>query len=280
VDEPSESELGTNFDALSERFANNVYGTDKGRLRLDLLREDLDLAPVATLRASPGEVLDAGCGGAPLSVAWALDGHRVTMVELSARMLDLARQNYARAGIGSERAVFRHGALQRILPELRDDFRFIFLHAVLEWTPDPRAVLRLVTRRLAPGGVLSLTFYNLDGFLNRRLLQGNFRHLDAPRPRPHLGDLTPIYPLLGAEVEAWLAEDGMQILHKRGLRCFADFMHPQAARVTYAQILEQERIFSLREPFRGLARYLHLLVRRPIADMGVLEGSRVVDYGQ
>jgi S-adenosylmethionine-dependent methyltransferase len=255
---------GTNFDGLSDRFTSHIYGTLKGRLRLDLLREDLASTHLASLRKSPVEVLDAGCGSALLSLDWAREGHRVTLVELSGKMLALARQHYAEAGLdGGNHASFQHGPLQQVLPNLPQRFQLILLHAVLEWTPNPQQLLQLVADKLAPGGVLSVTFYNLDGFLFRRLIQGNFKNLDAPRPRPHLGDLTPIYPLRGAEIENWLAAAGLQVVHKRGLRCFADFMHPQAARVTYEQILEQEKRYSLQEPFRSVARYMHMLAARP-----------------
>lgn len=262
MNEPIEAdEHGTNFDRLADRFSSNIYGTVKGQVRLAILREDLDEQRVALNSRGQLRVLDAGCGPALLSSEWASQGHEVTLIEMSQRMLARARQNFAEVGIASDQYHAYHGAVQQVLPTLEGRYDVVLLHAVLEWTPDPQALLKHVSRVVAPGGFLSVTFYNLDGFLYRRLLQGNFRHLDAPRPRPHLGDLTPIYPLRGHEVEAWLADAGMMVTHKRGLRCFVDYMHPKAAKVTDAQILEQERRFSRIEPYRSVSRYLHIVAR-------------------
>lgn len=255
---------GMNFDPLADRFESNIYRSLKGRVRLEILREDLQSAWFRERLAHPCRVLDAGCGPALLSVDWALQGHAVTLVELSPRMLAQARQTYESAGVSPQAPIDWHCApLQTWLAGAQTPlYDLVLLHAVLEWTPDPRAVLEAVCRRLAPGGLLSVTFYNLDGFLYRRLLQGNFRNLDAPRPRPHLGDLTPIYPLRLAEVRAWVEALGLQVVHHRGLRCFVDYMHPSAAAVTDEQLMEQERVFSLRDPFREVARYLHVVIER------------------
>lgn len=262
MNEPVEAdEYGTNFDRLAERFSSNIYGTVKGQVRLAILQEDLELQIASMKTKSSLRILDAGCGPALLSSRWAQQGHDVTLIEMSGRMLALAHHNFAEAGVEPHRYRAYQGPVQQVLPEVEGQFDIILLHAVLEWTPDPQALLRQVACAVAPGGFLSATFYNLDGFLYRRLLQGNFRHLDAPRPRPHLGDLTPIYPLRGHEVEGWLEEAGLEVSLKRGLRCFVDFMHPQAAKVTDAQILEQERRFSRIEPFRSVSRYLHLIAR-------------------
>lgn len=152
-------------------------------------------------------------------------------------------------------------------------FDLVLLHAVLEWTPDPRGLLAQVKSIVAPGGYLSVTFYNLDGYVYRRLLQGNFNYLELERPRSQQKDLTPIYPLQLEEVKSWMQPDrnpeghakaGFELLRYRGLRCFSDYMHPRAQKRSYDELLEQERIYSLRSPFRDVARYIHLLYQRRI----------------
>lgn len=254
---------GISFDRLKKRFQENIYNSQKGQIRLDLLREDLAGDWVQERVSDTGSLLDLGCGAAPLSLDWARRGYQVTLADISEDMLAQATGCFEAAAIPAAQYRVLHGPLQQVTETLNEGFDVILLHAVLEWLPDPQAGLRAAVNLLRPGGVLSLTFYNLNSFIYRRLLQGNFRQLDFPRPRPHLGDLTPIYPLKPEEIRQWLSEWGLETGPQRGLRCFADYMHPQAASNDYADILAQERRYGVELPYRELARYIHILARRP-----------------
>ena len=88
-----------NFDNLVERFEQTIYATAKGDWRLSLLREDLEAfyqAPV------PLNVWDAGCGLAQIGLELAEKGHRLTLCDVSEKMLARARQRFQQQGLAAE----------------------------------------------------------------------------------------------------------------------------------------------------------------------------------
>jgi ubiquinone/menaquinone biosynthesis C-methylase UbiE len=102
------------------------------------------------LPGRPGDVLDLGCGTGSLSLLAAEQGHRVTGVDLSQAMIELAR-----AKLAGRDAVFLVGdAAAPPVGERR--FDVVLVRHVLWALPDPAGVLRHWTGLLRPGGRLVL----------------------------------------------------------------------------------------------------------------------------
>lgn len=102
------------------------------------------------LPGEPSDVLDLGCGTGSLAVLAARDGHRVTAVDLSERMIARARAKLA--GTGAQTVV---GDAARP-PVGARRFDVVLVRHVLWMLPDPAAVLRHWKRLLRPGGRLVL----------------------------------------------------------------------------------------------------------------------------
>jgi ubiquinone/menaquinone biosynthesis C-methylase UbiE len=101
-----------------------------------------------------GSMLDIGTGPGhiPLLVAAAFPGCRVTGVDLSGHMLDLARRRLAGSRfVGSIN--FRQ-ADAKALPFFDGTFDTVFSNTILHHLPDPRALLSEARRVLKTGGVL------------------------------------------------------------------------------------------------------------------------------
>ncbi|MEV5432176.1 class I SAM-dependent methyltransferase [Streptomyces sp. NPDC052701] len=104
----------------------------------------------AWLPARAGDLLDLGCGTGSLSLLAAEQGHRVTGVDLSRNMVNLARRKLA-----GRDAVFLVGdAAAPPVGEQR--FDTVLVRHVLWALPDPGGALRHWRSLLRPGGRLVL----------------------------------------------------------------------------------------------------------------------------
>jgi S-adenosylmethionine-dependent methyltransferase len=77
------------FDKFADKFEKNIYGSTKGRLRHELLVHHLH--DCISLEALPIEVLDAGGGTGVMSEMMLNLGHKVTLSDISADVLFLAK---------------------------------------------------------------------------------------------------------------------------------------------------------------------------------------------
>ncbi|BBA96471.1 hypothetical protein RVR_1787 [Actinacidiphila reveromycinica] len=102
------------------------------------------------LPAGPSDVLDLGCGTGSLALLAAADGHRVTAVDRSERMVALAR-----AKLSGTRARVLVGDAARP-PVAAGGFDVVLVRHVLWALPDPEEVLRRWADLLRPGGRLVL----------------------------------------------------------------------------------------------------------------------------
>ena len=254
-------EQDRNFDDLSERFERNIYGSAKGAIRLAVVWRHLQRLLPALAGQRPLRVLDAGCGFGQISQRLAGLGHEVVLNDLSARMVARARQGFAEQGFEPPRCIV--GPVQALSAEELGRFDLVLFHAVLEWLAEPRETLRGVIDLIEPGGHLSLMFYNRDALIHRNLILGNWRKLERGSLRGEEGGLTPYHPLALAEVEAWLARWGLEVVGRAGVRVIYDYMRrdlrdsrPQE------EMVAMELQYAEREPYLRLGRYHHLLVKK------------------
>ncbi|WP_246840976.1 methyltransferase domain-containing protein [Hahella sp. CCB-MM4] len=230
-----------------------------------MIQEDFDTYFYPVIPQGTLEVLDVGCGDAIFSMRLAAKGHRLTMADISSDMLEAARQRAESNGVLTDSLTFIQGPLQEVVPDLASSYDLVIAHAVLEWVDEPSKALELIASKVAPGGWLSLAFYNENGLTYRNLLQGNFKKLKKGDWDQRKGGLTPQNPIPPEMVYETLSDAGMNQICRRGIRTFYDFMqrHVREGR-SYEDVLEMERQFSTKEPFLSIARYIHVLYQRPL----------------
>lgn len=257
-----------NFDDLAPRFARNIYGSHKGQIRLEVLDRDFtDFVPF--YQALYGvDVLDLGAGQGHFSLSLAEKGAAVQLCDLSLNMLDMAKSRWQTMcesasevnDLGS--ASFSHCALQdaSVRPE---GVPLVLGHAVLEWMENPQEGFAKLAGSVSKGGFLSVIVYNAHGLAFKNLLRGNFKKFDRNNFKAFKGSLTPISPLTPEQLEAWGAQEGLELVNFSGIRIFHDYiLDKQVREADPENLLLKELEYSRLNPFKQTARYLHFLYKK------------------
>jgi len=251
------------FDGLSEKFAQNIYATSKGKIRTAVVWRDLEMG-LSLLGDRKLRILDAGGGFGFFSQKLAALGHEVVLCDLSEDMLKLAKHQIEESKLEAQIQLI-HCAIQDLPQHLiaAEQFDLVLCHAVVEWLADPKSTVAGLLNYLKPGGLFSLLFYNRDALLYQSLVVGNFDYIRAGLVKKRQQKLTPTNPQTPADVYQWLSEWGMQVHCKSGVRVIHDYMrHKEDQQKKFSDLLEMELRYCQQEPFVHLGRYMHVMASK------------------
>lgn len=241
------------FDGLADKFANNIYGTTKGKLRHLLLCEAL--AP--WLPASSSHVLEVGGGTGEMALYLAQRGHQVTLSDASEDVLSLAREQLD----GLSAITILHARLQDIANVA--DYQLVVCHAVLEWLDKPLDAIASLGRDMKPGALLSLSFFNRDALLFGNALYGNFDYIEQGMKVKKKVRLNPHNPLSVQPVIDACERAGFRIKAKTGIRCFHDYLKDREMQQShFEQLLAAERKYNQTHPYLWLGKYFHMVLEK------------------
>lgn len=161
-------------------------------------------------RLAGARALDVGCGGGLLSEAMAAEGARVTALDLSPDLIDVAKLHLLESGLQVD---YRLQSVEALADELPGSFDLITCMEMLEHVPDPGSVLAACARLLKPGGQLFLSTLNRTPaafalaivgaeYIARLLPRGTHDYKQFIRP---------------SELGAWLRGAGLQLRDVSGL---------------------------------------------------------------
>lgn len=250
-----------NFDPIADHFAKKVYGSLKGKIRLAVLKQDINqiVSQLSTQLQRPLNILDVGAGLAQLSLALAKE-HNVTINDISANMLAKAKADAKDLSVSPQFLVCPYQALPKHLS--KHSFDLILCHALLEWLEKPQDIMAFFDEFLTPTGVLSLCFYNPASLVYRNLIMGNFYQLTQPKAADNQS-LTPNHPVSADEVESWLEQHHYQPLIRSGIRVFSDYAPIKRGGLTNPDaIIEMELKYARVMPFCLMGRYLHIVAQK------------------
>ena len=249
-----------NFDDLAQRFEKNIYESTKGKIRINLVSEDIQ-QHIPSFKQQPLDILDAGCGSAYFSAAVACPEHCYDLCDISSAMLGQARQRFKT--LPHIQAEFHQFPLQQIGVQLDKQYDLVLMHAVIEWLAKPREGLASIVSSVRPGGYLSFLFYNRHSLVYRHLIMGNYRRLNDRDVKGFGGTLTPISPLDPYLVEQWVEEEGLDIVCKTGIRTFFDYQTRDVKQGrSFEDTFEMEHRYARQQPYMYLGRYIHFLCRK------------------
>lgn len=248
-----------NFDDITSKFAQNIYGTTKGKIREEIVWQDL----VAILHDFPQEqkltILDAGGGQGQIACKLAKLGHQVTICDISQQMLDIAKESAEKDNLTLN---YINAPIQQLAPDLKHTFDIVICHAVLEWVHEPQELLSSLKSLLKAQGTLSLMFYNYHGLLFRTVTLGNFGYVQAGLTKRKKKTLSPDYPRHPNDVYLWLADLDFTLTQKTGIRVFHDYLvDKQKQQTRFDELLAIEKQFCRQEPYLSLARYIHVVAK-------------------
>lgn len=250
----TEQQGDQSFDDRAAHLSKNIYGSDKGRLRLLILQRDL--SPLIESEHSLS-ILDAGCGAGLMS-KWALaHGHCVTACDSAEVMLAEAQQR-----LGNNPSItFQQTAIQN-LPDT-PQYDVVFCHAVLEWVQDQDKLLAKLHALLKSGGTLSLMFYNAWAREMAQMVYGNFDYIDKNYQVRQRVKLSPHYPAFPDVVEQQLSKLDLKVTTRSGIRVFYDIIRNREHYQSLADdIIRHELRVSQQYPYRQMGRYIHFLATK------------------
>jgi len=130
-------------------------------VRLKYLRDQVDqhwaLDEHSRTPLSGKTALDVGCGAGLLTEPLARLGAKVTGIDATSDVIDVARDHANAVGLAID---YRAGDIQ----ELDGQFDLITCMEVIEHVADPALFVKALARRLAPGGLLVLSTPNATGW--------------------------------------------------------------------------------------------------------------------
>ncbi|MBU1194687.1 MAG: methyltransferase domain-containing protein [Proteobacteria bacterium] len=258
-----------NFDTLEEKFHRKIYGGLKGDIRLAVLKKDLSefcarsfLFSDVPSGQAPLNVLDAGGGYGPFSIHLAEMGHKLTLCDISEKMLEKAKAEFAKKDLAIV-PEFLHCPIQKLDKNHKNKYDLVLCHAVLEWVQTPKDILSHLYEYLKADGILSLTFYNINGMIFKNLLRTNYKKILKQDYTGWPGSLTPTHPLESEQVLSWLKQLKFEILCHSGIRVFHDYILDLVDKNKSPQtVLDLEVQFSRKKPFRDMGRYQHILCKK------------------
>lgn len=213
----------------------------------------------------PGQIADIGGGDGRQSVPLARRDYEIALLDPSEAMLQKARERVA-----SEPDAVRNRV--RILQGFGEDapvllgercFDIVLCHGVLMYVDDPGPLLDALPRLVKPGGVVSILTKNADALAMRSAFEGRYRDaltaLEADRDRGGMG-VTRADRL--DDLRAQLADRGLHHETWYGVRIFTDHLGNQPPGDDIDDILALEWQAGCRDPYRRVARLIHLIARR------------------
>jgi SAM-dependent methyltransferase len=138
-------------------FPGYAPGDTRGTL-LDRSRRAHFVTSLDAAIPTDAQVLECGCGTAQLSAFLAISGPGRTVIGVDGCRVSLEHADQFRQRAGIDNLQLVRGDLFE-LPVPEGAFQVVISRGVVHHTPDPDEATRQVARRVAPGGVLVLGFY-------------------------------------------------------------------------------------------------------------------------
>jgi S-adenosylmethionine-dependent methyltransferase len=246
-----------------EEYQNTPWG----RLKYHLAQAYLERHLPDT--REPLRSLDVGGGNGLEAIAYAKQGHKVALVDLSADLLASARHNAQVSGV-IEKLSFHQADLVNVatlFPGI--EFDVVLCHNVIDFVDDAGSALQIICQPLRRGGLLSILSVNRH---SEPYCEALFRQnpktargkLDAQTARSGVFDATRQLRTASEMIEL-LPQSGCSLLAQYGVRCVNDYIPNNDLKSDpefFAQLEQLELAMGIRYPFYLVARFFQIIARK------------------
>ena len=245
----------------SERFLE-LYETLRGVVRLTLMERQLS----EHIREPPACICDVGGGAGHNSIPLARRGYEVTILDPSEEMLQKAWQKLTAEDEAVRGRVELVSGVGEDAPRIfgEENFDAVLCHGVLIYLEEPEPLIEALSAIARPGAVISILTKNADALAMRPALEGNYKEalaaFDTKRETNRLGldTSTDTIPELSKKLE----KHGVVLEQWYGVRVFTDHLDDQPPGPNLPDVLEAEWKAGRRDPYRSVARLVHLVGRK------------------
>ena len=218
------------------------------------------------LPSPPARILDIGGGAGQQSIPLARAGYEITILDSSSEMLAEAERRLSLEDTETRRGMrLVEGLGEQALEALGASvFDAALCHGVLMYLDSPDEMARALAAVVRPGGIVSALAKNAEALAMRPGLRGEHREaltaLDTNRSAGGLGVVTRGDTVAG--LSRTFEEAGLALEEWYGVRVFTDHIGDSAPGEGLQEILELEREVGRRDPYRSVARLIHVLGKR------------------
>jgi len=210
------------------------------------------------------DILDAGGGTGFYSLPLAAKGHRVTILDLSEKMLELAQRKAERMGLADK--------VQTIVGDMEtihqpsSSFDAVICHLALCHVRNPLNALKEFSTVLKKGGLLSLVVENKIFFSLVEAYRGNLKEtldrLESRKLHIQLEGLGELLTFGREELLSMLKESGFTPTRVMGLRVLSDYLqHSKAEPDDFPSLRRIETVLSTKDEISNIGRF-HFIVSR------------------
>ena len=250
------------WDAGAAAYAGYMV-SPAGRYRAALILETLG----RHLPSPPLDVLEVGCGLGELACTLAERGYRVVAADPSREMIRQAAQRAAtlpgEARVRLDLQPLEVGQVLAQYPPV--SFDVLIAHTVLEYLPQAAETFAALLALLRRGGLVSLVQINQAS----KVLRAALNQLDFAAARAAVDDRTvlsdtfrlPARTATLTDILDLYRRNGLSVVGSYGIRVFPDYLPAEVRNDPARQeaLLELERAACSAEPYRSMARYLHVI---------------------
>ncbi len=214
----------------------------------------------------PARVADVGGGAGQQAIPLARNGYEVTILDPSPTMLREAHRTLASEGKDVRRRVsLVQGEGERAVEILGgESFDAVLCLGVLMYLEDPRPMIQQLAAIGRPGALVCVLAKNASALALRPGLEGRYKDalaaLDADRDLGRLEVVTRGDTVEG--LSALFEEAGLGVVQWYGVRMFTDHLGDRPPGSELPEILKLEWEASRRDPYRAVARLIHLIGQR------------------